>query len=412
MGIVKPEESDKNQSQWTWIIAILGSSTERVATPSFNPASGNQTSNGNITLSTTTSDAIIYYTTDGTEPTTSSTHYAAPISNIWSLAGKNIQAIAVKSGLTNSTVLSGVFSLPPLKTGQTTVFAAGDNGTNQSGINRGYTDNGNGTVTDHATGLVWQKCTKGSNTATDCSGVITGDTSNWADAGTYCSNLDLGGLTNWRLPSRQELETILDFSRSNPAVDTAVFPATFAGGFYWSSTTFPPNTNIAWGIIFDVGNIFDIFKTITGYVRCVSGSSKEFSSSFTDNSDGTIRDDATGLVWQKCSRGQNNDGTCSGTATTASWFTAVSDCSLLSLASRTWRLPTVNELKTLVDTTKATGAIIDTDFFPATVSCFYWSSTTYLPSTTNAWNPSFNTTGTVVNGSKSVPNYVRCVSGP
>jgi hypothetical protein len=79
---------------------------ETVATPTFSPGAGNQTSLSNITISTTTSGATIYYTTDGTNPTTSSSQYSSPLVNIWSLAGKTIKAFAVKSGMTDSGILS------------------------------------------------------------------------------------------------------------------------------------------------------------------------------------------------------------------------------------------------------------------------------------------------------------------
>lgn len=135
---------------------------------------------------------------------------------------------------------------------------------------------------------------------------------------------------------------------------------------------------------------------------------------FTDNSDGTVKDNATGLVWQKCSQGQGATD-CSGTATTATWTNAITYCSglnnLPASSPRTWRLPHVNELKTIVDTTKASGATIDTTAFPATAAFDYWSSTTYAPSTTTAWGVGFGV-GVVYGSDKTSSYYVRCVSGP
>jgi hypothetical protein len=392
-----------------------GGTQETVATPTFSPASGSHSNTAmNLAISTTTSGASIYFTTDGTTPTTASTLYSSAV-HIWFLAGKTVKAIATKSGLSSSAVatLTGMFSYPPLKTGQTTVYAAGDNGTNQSGVARGYSDNGDGTVTDIATGLVWQKCSKG-QTGADCSGGAA-TTETWANAGTYCSTLTLAGRT-WRLPSRQELETLPDYSKSNPAIDTTFFPSTVASA-YWSSTTYAPNTTSAWNVnfvnfgIFGNGDVAGSVKTNNYYVRCVSGPSKGSSNSFTDNNDGTVKDNATGLVWQKCSRGQNNDSTCSGSATTANWTTALTYCSGLTLEGRTWRLPTVNELKSLVDTTKASGPTIDTTAFPSTVASYYWSSTTYAPNTTFAWFVVFDD-GNVNVHNKATSFYVRCVSGP
>jgi hypothetical protein len=114
---------------------------------------------------------------------------------------------------------------------------------------------------------------------------------------------------------------------------------------------------------------------------------------------------------QKCSQGQNNDATCTGAATTATWATAIAYCSGLGLEGKTWRLPHVNELKTIVDTTKATSPVIDTTAFPATVASYYWSSSTYAQTTTNAWFVDF-VFGLVGGLSKTANVYVRCVSGP
>ena len=243
-----------------------GSGSGSVETPTFSPAAGHYNTAQNITITTTTSGANVYYTTNGSNPTTSSTTYSTAV-HIWSLAGKTIKAFATKSGLTDSSVLSGIFSYPPLKSGQTTVYAAGDNGTNQSGVVRGYTDNGNGTVTDTATGLIWQKCSRGQNADATCTGTAT--TATWADAGTYCTGLSLASKT-WRLPTRQELETLPDYSKSNPAIDTAAFPATAALN-YWSSTTYAPSATDAWDVNFSNGFVGSDSKTGFYYVRCVSG---------------------------------------------------------------------------------------------------------------------------------------------
>jgi hypothetical protein len=134
---------------------------------------------------------------------------------------------------------------------------------------------------------------------------------------------------------------------------------------------------------------------------------------FTDNSDGTIKDNATSLVWQKCSQGLSGTSCSSGTATTASWASAVSYCNSLSLASKTWRLPNVNELKSIIDYTKSTSPSIDTTAFPSTVASVYWSSTTTAGGGSLAWIVYFSSSGNSVN-SDNKPNtyYVRCVSGP
>jgi hypothetical protein len=84
--------------------------TSLVATPTASPGSGVVASGTMITLSTTTDGATIYYTTNGSTPTTSSTPYSAPIPVTTAVT---IKAIAVKDGMTNSGVLSVAYWMTP-----------------------------------------------------------------------------------------------------------------------------------------------------------------------------------------------------------------------------------------------------------------------------------------------------------
>ncbi len=132
---------------------------------------------------------------------------------------------------------------------------------------------------------------------------------------------------------------------------------------------------------------------------------------FTDNNNGTILDKKTGLIWQKCSRGQTNDATCTGSATTHQWADSITYCTGLTLAGRTWRLPTVNELRGIVDYSLATSPSINTSMFPSTVANYYWSSTTNALTATNAWIVNF-IAGYVDLSNETNTGYVRCISGP
>ena len=141
-----------------------------------------------------------------------------------------------------------------------------------------YTDNGNGTVTDTATGLIWQKCSAGQGTSIgNCS---TGSISKytWLDAISYCEGLILGNRSNWRLPNINELGSLIDYSRtSSPAFDSTSFPNfQFSGqqvSIYWSSSTYLQNTSNAWIIDFNSGWVdgINFIKGSGQYVRCVSG---------------------------------------------------------------------------------------------------------------------------------------------
>ncbi len=92
---------------------VIGT-TSTAAMPELNPAPGTYTSTVNVTLSDTTSGATIYYTIDGSTPTTSSTKYAAAIAVS---ATTTVKAIAVASGFNNSAVASGTYTISAGATG-------------------------------------------------------------------------------------------------------------------------------------------------------------------------------------------------------------------------------------------------------------------------------------------------------
>lgn len=153
-----------------------------------------------------------------------------------------------------------------------------------------------------------------------------------------------------------------------------------------------------------------------GVIGIVLFSHPLFSAPFSNNGDGTVTDTATGLRWQRCSRGQANDSTCSGSVTSNStWQQALAYCGSLTLGGFSWRLPSVTELFSLVDPSR-TNPSIDTVFFPNTSTYLYWTSTTYQPngSIYNAWGVSFSVAGIRYNtkGGLMDQSAVRCVTGP
>lgn len=118
-----------------------------------------------------------------------------------------------------------------------------------------FVDNGDGTVTDTSTGLMWQQETAGSM--------------NWEGAISYCENLSLAGYDDWRLPNRNELQSLVDYSRDGPAIDTSYFPNTMSS-YYWSSTT-NASTYAAWLLYFNAGHVHSYDNSSTSYVRAVRG---------------------------------------------------------------------------------------------------------------------------------------------
>jgi len=128
---------------------------------------------------------------------------------------------------------------------------------NDMAIAGSFTDNGNGTVSDSNTGLMWQK--EDDNTIRT-----------WESAITYCEGLSLGSYTDWRLPNIKELKSIVDNTKYDPAINTTYFPNTNSS-YYWSSTTVAGYSSVAWGVSFDGGSVDGDDKSNGYYVRCVRG---------------------------------------------------------------------------------------------------------------------------------------------
>jgi len=134
-----------------------------------------------------------------------------------------------------------------------------------------FTNIGSSMIKDQNTGLIWQQCSAGRSGSTCASGTPTITT--WPSALVYCTGLTWAGKI-WRLPSIKELQSIVDKTKSSPAVDTTFFPGTL-NGFYWSSTTYVGDLSKAWFINFTTGIVTPhLGKTKAGssmYIRCVSG---------------------------------------------------------------------------------------------------------------------------------------------
>ena len=114
---------------------------------------------------------------------------------------------------------------------------------------------------------------------------------------------------------------------------------------------------------------------------------------YTDNHDGTVTHRPTGLMWKRCSEGQNWDATtiaCTGTASTGNWSGALLLSSTNSFAGHAdWRLPNLKELRSLVEECRFNPSINDT-LFPATPSSFFWSGSPRAYFSSNALSVNFS----------------------
>lgn len=194
-----------------------------------------------------------------------------------------LDATKIKSGTTYmgvaGTLVAGQAGLP--KTGQTGCWDAsggsipcagtGQDGQYQKGLPTSgarFVDNTDNTISDNATGLMWKKCGEGQS-GSDCSGG-SATTPDWTTALSTCEADTTAGHTDWRLPNRNELLSIVSLATVNPAIDTSFFPNT-QSDFYWSSSTYqgPGSESLAWNVAFDYGGVDANSKGIGYYVRCV-----------------------------------------------------------------------------------------------------------------------------------------------
>ena len=257
-----------------------------------------------------------------------------------------------------------------------------------------YTNNGNGTITDNITGLMWEH---------DMGDKITFD-----EAFIKAENSSLGDYTDWRVPTIKELYSLILFTgrvQGENAIEMFINTNYFnqpigdvsldereIDAQTWSSTEYvglTMNTNeTVFGVNFVDGRIkgYPKIKPISEiankmYFRMVRGNTEYGENDYVDNGDGTISDLATGLMWQKADDGDSKD-----------WEEALEYSENLELASfNDWRLPNAKELQSIVDYSRSpqttnspainpmfeTTEINDPEGNPGHYP-FFWTGTTHL----------------------------------
>lgn len=303
---------------------------------------------------------------------------------------KNLPACIL---LAASAALAGGLTYPIVDTGQTSCYdnmskisppsegrAFYGQDAQYSGNQPSYTDNGDGTVSDNVTGLMWVKSPSKTLSTFD-------------DAVKNASTCRIGGYDDWRLPTIKELYSLILFSGSNgrdgessvPFIDTKAF-----GFFYgdeigqprpidvqcwttaeYTGTTMGGNPTV-FGVNFADGRIKgypkvsprSVKKLVVRYVR---GNPEYGKNKFKDNDDGTVTDEATGLMWQQADSGKGMN-----------WEDALAYAANLELAGHSdWRLPNAKELQSIADYS-AIPAVDQTFFKMSDKDAWYWSGTTHL----------------------------------
>lgn len=248
------------------------------------------------------------------------------------------------------------------------------------------TIDGHEVILDQVTGLMWLRRDDETKRT-------------WQEAVEYCEHLDLAGYSDWRLPTKKELQSIGNFGHADSADDMAHFPDLHEPeACYWSASTRAFLALSAWTVCPWNSEVrFDI-KSDGHPVRAVRGRPLEFGD-FRDNGDGTVTDIATGLMWQQA---EDRPMT---------WETALAYCQDLDLGGYDdWRLPDIRELSGLVDDLRRNPSI-DTAYFPGCRPANYWSGTSYARYPDFAWYVRFADGRVQQGGQKGRQYYVRAVRG-
>jgi hypothetical protein len=145
----------------------------------------------------------------------------------------------------------------------------GQDGEYQAGVSVAprFADNGDGTVTDNLTGLIWLQ-------NANCFG-LRDWTNALSDANTLadpaCGLTDGSVAGDWRLPNLRELQSLIDYQNNTPALPSGHPFSGVQSGFYWSSTAFVNGPDRAWSVYLSYGGVDHFDKAGTYYVWPVRG---------------------------------------------------------------------------------------------------------------------------------------------
>ncbi len=270
-------------------------------------------------------------------------------------------------------------------------------------------------IKDNITGLTWEGKTASGARANTRTYTNLGDKIT-TDAAGYIANANsssLCGFGDWRLPTADELQSIVDYGVASPTptMDSVWFPNA-TNSVYWSSSPYLLVAGQAWSVNFGSGLIRNDELLNAYSVRLVRGDMANLSPGlrYVPSTTGQeVTDRKTGLVWRRCAEGKSWTGsTCAGNNDIFRHELALAHATAQTVASGVaWRLPNVKELASIADQTLQSPAI-DTTTFPATQPASFWSSSPYVGNASEAWGVSFND-GYVFSVSRTSSLYIRLV---
>lgn len=272
-------------------------------------------------------------------------------------------------------------------------------------------------VRDEVTGLIWEvKTDDGSihnnrnytwyNPDSTTNGGNEGIPGDGTDTEDFLFQLNevevLGGFTDWRIPTREELRSIVNYGRDFPGINTDYFPHSYFQ-IYWSADTYASNSSYAWTMQIGPGygfvGIVPKSNDEVASAMAVRGKSVEIWEKWSVGSVDVATDTSTGLMWRRSEDGLRE------------WQEALSHCrNMVTAGYEDWRLPTILELASIVSLDRIDPAI-NTDIFPNTpVASSYWSSTVDMDPLGYPFYISFQN-GNDGSADPSGLRYVRAVRG-
>ncbi len=239
-------------------------------------------------------------------------------------------------------------------------------------------------VRDNVTGLVWENKTAGGLHAVQAryTQQPTGEGSarEWlqkVNADGWC------GYRDWRLPSLQELESVVDYGIPfpGPVLDPAAFPLTLNEA-YWTDASDGRRVNQAYVVQFDDGQIYSHPRTSLHPVRLVRGTPLA-SRWFVARDGQEVTDQNAGLIWKRCVEGMTWNGeSCTGSPRYFTWYEALQ---WVVAGEKGWRVPNVKEMSSLIEPALSGPLAIDPQVFPQTPNDLFWTSSPYTLDAFYGW---------------------------
>lgn len=239
--------------------------------------------------------------------------------------------------------------------------------------------NGDGTVTDQETGLIWLQEAACFPVQSQPEAIVAAATL----ANGMCGLTDGSKAGAWRLPTMKELLSLIDYTQYGPALPQG-HPFLDVFSWYWSATPSAKVEGMGWVVDLDDGDDSHIDLMFQGGILPVRGSGNLPVPALIDNGNGTITDLSTDLIWLK-------EASCLGTLsqTEAMSLIGIIQDGVCGLTDGSkagdWRLPTIKELLSLVDYSHYDPALPAGHPF-VDLGLYYWSSTNLPVDSFYAWN--------------------------